>query len=606
MNEKATDAAVIYRLGATDPAGHIFTLSCRIADPDPEGQEIYWPAWIPGSYLIREYARHVMSLEASGAGGQLAVHKLDKATWRIEPTTGPLLITAEIYAHDLSVRGAFLDSGHAFINGVCTFPAVRRHEADRCVLHLEAPAGLPGPDWSVATSLTRLTGAAGHFGAFSAQGYDELVDRPVLLGPLVQANFEVAGVPHRLNFVGAPDIDLERISEDVATICSSHADLFGTPLPLAAYDFLVTVLPKGYGGLEHSESSALVCSRGDLPIPGETGVTAGYRKFLGLVSHEYFHLWNVKRLRPAEFAPYDLQRENYTRQLWLFEGITSYYDDLALLRSGLISADSYLDMVGKSFTRVYRSGGRRRQTLEEASFDAWIKFYRPDENAPNALVSYYTKGAMVALALDLELRLRTDGRVSLDTVMQALWQEYGAAKGLPDGAFERVAEAVSGLRLDEFFQQALRTTVDPPVGILLAQFGVRLQLRPAQSPEDLGGKLKGPDEQPPAWLGIGTRQEAERLMVAHVNLGGPGHKAGLSAGDQLVALNQERLDQARLTASLRRLALDREAQLHVFRRDELQELSIRPARPPRDTASLSLDDTADPDTLARRVAWLGE
>jgi len=601
-----TDAAVVYRLGATDPAGHIFSLYCRIDEPDPEGQEIYWPAWIPGSYLIREYARHVLSLEASGAGGQLAVHKLDKATWRVEPTAGPLLITAEIYAHDLSVRGAFLDSGHAFINGVCTFPAVRGHEAARCVLHLEGPSVLPGSAWTVATSLTRLTGAQGHFGAFSAASYDELVDRPLLLGPLAQANFEVAGVPHRLHFVGAPAIDLERIADDVATICSCHADLFGAPLPMAAYEFLVTALPVGYGGLEHSDSSALVCSQSDLPIPGETGVTAGYRKFLGLVSHEYFHLWNVKRLRPAEFAPYDLQRENYTRQLWLFEGITSYYDDLALLRSGLISADSYLDMLGKSFTRVYRSGGRRRQTLEEASFDAWIKFYRPDDNAPNALLSYYTKGAMVALALDLELRLRTDGRVCLDHVMQALWQEYGAAKGLPDGAFERVAESMSGLRLDEFFQQALRTTVDPPVGILLAQFGVRLQLRAAQSPTDIGGKPLEGDEQPPAWLGVVTRQEGERLMVAHVNFGGPGHKAGLSAGDQLVALNSARLDQERLTASSRRLPLDREAQLHVFRRDELHELSIMPTRPPRDTACLSLDETADPDTLARRVAWLGE
>ncbi|MGI9331374.1 MAG: M61 family metallopeptidase, partial [Gammaproteobacteria bacterium] len=416
----------------------------------------------------------------------------------------------------------------------------------------------------------------------------------------------VAGVPHRLHFVGAPAIDLERIAEDVATICSCHADLFSAPLPMAAYDFLVTVLPKGYGGLEHSDSSALVCSRGDLPIPGEKGVTAGYRKFLGLVSHEYFHLWNVKRLRPAEFAPYDLQRENYTRQLWLFEGITSYYDDLALLRSGLISADSYLDMVSKSFTRVYRSGGRRRQTLEEASFDAWIKFYRPDENAPNALLSYYTKGAMVALTLDLELRLRTEGRVSLDDVMRALWQEYGAAKGLADGAFERVAESASGLRLDEFFQQALRTTVDPPVGILLAQFGVRLELRAALSPKDTGGKPGRPEEQPPAWLGIGTRQESDRLMVAHVHLGGPGHKAGLSAGDQLLSLNKERVNQTRLTASLRRLPLDREAQLYVFRRDELHEFSIRPTRAPRDTACLSLDETADAGTLARRVAWLGE
>jgi predicted metalloprotease with PDZ domain len=603
MDEPATDAAVVYRLRPADPAGHVFIVNCRIQTPDPEGQEVYLPAWIPGSYLVRDYARHVLSMQATAAGGPAAVHKLDKATWRVDPVDGPLLLRAEIYANDLSVRGSFLDNDHAFVNGVCVFPAVRGREGERCVVHLEFPAS--GEHWSLATTLTRLAGLNDQFGAFAAANYDELIDRPVLMGPLQRVHFEVAGVPHTMAFAGRQDADLERIADDVTTVCASHADFFGGQLPMPSYQFLVTVQSSGYGGLEHCDSSALICSREDLPRAGETGVTDGYRKFLGLVSHEYFHLWNVKRIRPAEFTPYDLERENYTRQLWLFEGITSYYDDLALLRSGLIGHDSYLELLGRTLTRVYRSNGRRRQTLEEASFDAWVKFYRPDENSPNALVSYYSKGAMVALALDLELRLRTEGETSLDTVMRALWEQYGNGHGVPDGGLERLAEELAGQRLEEFFHQALRTTVDPPVGILLAQFGVRLKLRPREGSEDVGGRRGQREDKPLAWLGMETVQQGEQLVVSTVLNDGPAHAAGLSAGDQLLALNGERLDARRLAKALERLALDRDAGVHVFRRDELIELGLRPARAPRDTAYLSLDDAADAATLERRTAWLG-
>lgn len=603
MENETNQATVVYRLRPTDVAAHLFEVTCRVESPDPGGQKVYLPAWIPGSYLVRDYARHVVSMQASDAAGPVTVQKIDKATWQAEPTSGPLLLSAEIYANDLSVRGSFLDGDHAFVNGVCVFPAVVGYESARCVVHLEPPAGEAG--WELATALQRLSGTEAGFGAFTAASYGELVDAPVLMGSLARAHFEVAGVPHSFAMVGKQDIDLDRLADDAATICASHADLFGGDLPMSSYRFLVTVLNKGYGGLEHCDCSALVCSRHDLPRPGEEGVSEGYRKFLGLVSHEYFHSWNVKRIRPAEFTPYDLQRENYTRQLWLFEGITSYYDDLGLLRSGLVGADSYLELLGRTLTRVYRSGGRRRQTLEESSFDAWIKFYRPDENSPNALVSYYAKGAMVALALDLELRLRTDGLQSLDSLMRRLWQEYGQGEGLPDGAFERLAEETSGVRLDEFFHQALRTTVDPPVGILLAQFGVRLGLRSAEGPGDKGGRPGQRESRPVAWLGLETRQHGERLLVKHVLQGGPAHAAGLSAGDQLLALNGERLDRAGLKAALGRLTVDKDVHIHFFRRDDLLDAQLRPARAPRDTAYLTLDDSADAASLARREAWLG-
>ena len=306
-----------------------------------------------------------------------------------------------------------------------------------------------------------------------ATSYDELIDRPVLMGELSIGRFEVAETEHIFAIAGRHDADLERLERDMQQACSFHADFFGTVLPMSRYVFLIIVMNEGYGGLEHGNSAALICNRDQLPRSGQTRIMSGYRDFLGLVSHEYFHLWNIKRIRPEPFLPYALDQEAYTRQLWVFEGITSYYDDLALLRSKLITLEAYLELLGRNLTGVYRSQGRRCQTLEESSFDAWIKFYKPDENSPNAVVSYYSKGAMVALALDLELRLQSGGRCSLDEVMQVAWRKYGhaASSGLPEGGFEHLAEEVSGLNLAEFFKQALGFL--PLAGMLFLNPGLK-------------------------------------------------------------------------------------------------------------------------------------
>lgn len=605
METHAEPAELVYHLRPTDPGAHIFTVTLRVDQPHPDGQVFSLPAWIPGSYLVRDYSRHVLSVTGNSETGPVALNKLDKSTWQAEPVRGPLVIKAEIYANDMSVRGAYLDGRQAFVNGVCLFFRVHGQEDSPCVLHIDPPARVAEEDWQLATSLRRQSGTDGGFGAFAAADYDTLIDQPVLLGALSSREFKVAGVPHRIYVAGRHEADLDRMVADLAIVCGWHADLFGGVLPMDRYNFLVTVLNAGYGGLEHRDSSALICARGDLPRAGATGVSSEYRKFLGLASHEYFHLWNVKRIKPSAFSPYQLDRENYTRQLWLFEGITSYYDDLALLRSGLISTDSYLELLGRSLTRVYRSGGRRRQTLEDASFDAWIKFYRQDENAPNAILSYYTKGAMVALCLDLELRLRTAGQVTLDFVMRALWAEYGEnGEGLPEGGFERFAEAVAGVSLQEFFHQMLRSTVDPPVGILLAQFGVRLHLRSAESGDDPGGNAAKRD-QPRPWLGIGTQAVHDRVLIKHVLADGPAASAGISAGDELLAINDVRVTPANVENIIQALEIGSSARLHVFRRDELLSGSADVLRPPRDTVWLSLDDDADEESLARRAQWLG-
>jgi predicted metalloprotease with PDZ domain len=603
MSANTIDAAVVYHLRLKDPAVHLLEVTTRIADPDPAGQLFSMPAWIPGSYLIRDYARHVVAVTAEASGEPIALRKTDKSTWRAAPTPGPLLVRAEIYAFDPSVRGAYVDFDRAFFNGCCVFFRIAGAEERSCVVHID---GLEQEsDWTLATSLGRLTGTDHEFGAFEASGYEDLIDHPVLIGDLSLVDFQVAGVAHCMAIAGRHAADLERLRQDVALVCAAQLELFGGEPPIDRYSFLLTVFDKAYGGLEHRYSSALACSYDDLPRPGEPEVSSAYRRFLGLVSHEYFHLWIVKRIRPATFAESQLDSEAYTRQLWVFEGITSYYDDLALLRSGLISVESYLELLGRSLTRVYRSRGRRKQTLEDSSFDAWIKFYRQDENSPNALVSYYTKGAMVALALDLELRLKTGGASSLDDVMRVLWREYGNTQhSLPEGGFERIAQEVSGLDLADFFRQALRSTVDPPVGILLAQFGVNLHLRAMQADDDAGGKALEPDKPRRPWLGIQTEARGDRVFVKHVLADGPAVSAGIAAGDEVVAINGWRPTPANLDGLLARVGVDATTEVHLFRRDELHRTSLRTTLPPRDTCYLTLADDADAAAIARRDQWL--
>jgi predicted metalloprotease with PDZ domain len=606
MNAELQEAAVVYDVRLKSPGAHIYEVSCRVSNPDPGGQEFSLPGWIPGSYLMRDYARHVIEVTAESEGELLPLTKTDKSTWRVTSTSGSLLLRAEIYANDLSVRGAFLDFDHAFFNGVCLFFKIHGKESERCVVHIAPPKQMPVPEWQIATGLDRLTGTEGGFGAFAADDYDALIDHPVLIGDLQLIRFDVDGREHAVAINGQPDFDSARLKIDLQQICKYQADFFGG-FPAARYVFLVSVLENSYGGLEHRNSSALVCSPEDLPRADDENINDNYRKFLGLVSHEYFHLWNVKRIRPSAFVPYRLEQEAYTRQLWVFEGITSYYDDLALLRSGLIAPDSYLNLLGRTLTGVYRSGGRRRQTLEDSSFDAWIKFYRQDENSPNSIVSYYRKGAMVALALDLELRLKTQGECSLDDVVRALWQQYGddASHGLPEGGIERIAEGVSGLKLTEFFRQALRSTVDPPVGILLAQFGVRLNMRAAESNSDLGGTPGKRDRRPRPWLGFSTQNHGGSVMIKHVIHDGPAVDAGLSARDELVAINDSKVTPAALAKQLDRIPEGVPVRIAVFRRGKLREVTLTPVPAPRDICYLLVDTEAAENAVQRRQDWLG-
>ena len=585
----------------------MFDVSCTVADPDPRGQRFALPAWIPGSYLIRDFARNIVAIRAQSGRRSISITKLDKQTWIAAPVQGRLTVTMQVYAWDLSVRGAHLDTSHAFFNGPGVFLRPLGKEARACEVEILPPRGARYRSWQVATAMRRRRAPALGFGLYRASSYDELIDHPVEMGRFDFATFEACGVRHEIAITGRHDADLERLSTDLRRLCESHIRLFGEPAPVGRYVFLVTAVGEGYGGLEHRASTALLCSREELPRVGIEQTTEGYRTFLGLCSHEYFHTWNVKRIKPAAFAPYDLERENYTRLLWAFEGITSYYDDLQLVRAGLISESQYLEILARNITSLLRTPGRMRQTVEEASFDAWIKYYRPDENSPNAQVSYYLKGGLIGLGLDLTIRSRTRGRKSLDDVMRTLWERYGkTGLGVPEDGIEKLATQVSGVNLRAFFDRALRSTQDLPVKQLLAGVGIAMQLRPAQSSADKGGKTAATADANPSGrvsLGVRATEDPAGARLTHVLDAGAAQAAGLSAGDVIVAIDGLRVSAKNLDRRLARYKPGNVAVLHAFRRDELLEVRAALRASPLDTCTLAVI-ASDRAGANRRRAWL--
>jgi predicted metalloprotease with PDZ domain len=589
-----------YRVRPHDPAAHLFEVELTVEDPAARGEILRLPAWIPGSYTIRDFARHVVRIEARGPSGALSVDRVDKDTWRVATTEGPLTVRIEVYAWDLSVRTAHLDTTHGFFNGTSLF-LVPEGKADRpCEVELVPPPGDLG--WRVATTLPRLSGEPWGFGTFRAEDHDALIDHPVELGTWTHVAFTACGVPHDVVITGRVRFDADRLARDLGRVCEQHVRLFGEPAPFDRYLFLTTAVGDGYGGLEHRDSTALLCKRSDLPAPGQPEISEGYRTFLGLCSHEYFHSWNVKRVKPRRFVPYDLWREAHTTQLWAFEGLTSWYDDLALLRAGLLDEPSWLELVGRTITSVLRTPGRHVQSLAEASFDAWTKYYKQDENTPNAQVSYYTKGSLVGLALDLHLRRLTRERVGLDDVMRTLWSRHGDGSGVPEGGVEAVAAELAGEDLGPFFDAAIRGTDDLPITPLLAWVGLDLRLRPAAGDDDRGGRA-GPDK-PTADLGVTVARGGDAARLTHVLDGGAARAAGLSAGDVVIALDGLRVGGADLTPRVRALPPGTAVTLHAFRRDELHEFRVTLAEAPRTTAWIESRPAADAVTLARRERWL--
>lgn len=575
---------ILYSLTPYDPAGHRFRIEMRIARPDPEGQELRLPAWIPGSYLIRDFSRQIETINARCSGKAVAITKTGNHSWRCAPCKGTLHVEYIVYAWDLSVRGAHFDETHAFFNGTSVFLCPTGLETSRCLLHLHPPAH--ARNWKVYTSLAVATGrsaaARRHgFGLYEAPDYDALIDHPVEMGTPQVARFTACGAEHELVFTGVlPNLDLKRITADVKKICESQIALF-EPSTLRApfldsadrYVFMTMVVGDGYGGLEHRSSTALMASRRDLPTIGRSEAGEAYQNFLGLVSHEYFHTWNVKRIKPAAFAPYDLSRENHTRLLWVFEGFTSYYDDLMLLRSGVIDQKTYLARLAKTISAVHRGPGRFKQSTADSSFDAWTRFYKQDENSPNALVSYYAKGSLIAAGLDMLIRRESQGQKSLDDVMRLMWTRYGrdfyqgGGAGIAEDAMPGLVQEATGVDASDFIARHAEGVEDVPLESLLASQGISLSWKPVSDAPTLD---------------VRTRVVQNEVQLATVYEGGAGHEAGLSAGDVLVAVDGLRVTRdTNLEQILASYQAGQTVTLHVFRRDELRKFDalLRPSAP---------------------------
>lgn len=579
---------ISYRIDLEDVHAHLYRVTLRVPSPSAE-QLVSLPAWIPGSYLVREFARHLSALAARQGGREVPLEQIDKATWRARCTGRTALeLSYRVYAFDTSVRAAFLGAGRGFFNGTSLCLRVHGREAEPHALSLgKLPAG-----WQVATSMPRSARA----GEFRAVDYDELVDHPFELGPFWRGRFEVAGVTHEFVVAGAlPGFDGERLLADARRICAAAVAFWHGPrataadLPFDRYVFLLHALEDGRGGLEHRASTALVAPRRDLPRSGASESTDGYVNLLGLISHEYFHTWNVKRLRPAEFARFDYTQENYTELLWFFEGFTSYYDDLLLRRAGLIDDARYLRLLAKTVSAVLDTPGRQVQSVAQASFDAWVKYYRSDENTPNATISYYTKGSLVALALDLSLR--GGARASLDRVMQRLWRQSGGGP-IDEADILAAVRAVAGPRRGAALAAALRGWVhgtdDLPLQTLLSDVAVRWQAQPPTLAQRWGLRV--------------SESALTGVKVASVLRGGAAERAGLAPGDELLAVDDWRLRRLEEAAAV--LPASGRARLLVARDQRVLTLAIAGGVAAGGAVQLLPEERPLAAAGRRRKAWL--
>lgn len=595
---------ITYSISMLRPHTHRYEVALDIHPVDVPSLDLALPAWTPGSYLIRDYARHVQQFAATDERGELLPwQKIDKTTWRI--TTGnarSVRVTYQVYAFDLSVRTSHLDGTHGYFNpsNICMYHCGHAHEP--CVVHVQTPS-----EWRVTTGLERIKAAeeGGGWATFRAHDYDELADSPFECGTHRLLTFEVDGVPHEIALWGRGNEDERQILADTRTIVETTRTMFGG-LPYARYVFIVHLVDGGYGGLEHRNSVSNIIDRwGFRPA-------RSYEKFLALTAHEFFHVWNVKRIRPAPLGPFDYTRENYTRQLWVMEGITSYYDHLILLRAGLISRERYLETIADDIKLLQSQPGRALQSLEQSSFDAWIKFYRPDENGPNSSVSYYLKGSLVALLLDLEIRRRTGGARSLDDVMRYLYAEYagdqvhdlysGTVAKRPgfddDDGFCRAVEAVAGEEggaYRAFLARAVAGTDELEYDRAFESVGLRLVW---------GHSLEKEHDHLPAWHGLRLKTEHGRLKVSVVLAGGPGESAGMYAGDELIALDGIRIDEERLKARLAERTPGDTVVFSLFRRDDLLHIPLQLAEAPPDTLTIKPVEAPSEEQQRLLEGWL--
>ena len=582
---RAALTPIRYTLTFPAPHTHYIEVEAQVPTDRHPVVELDMAVWTPGSYLVREYARNVEQVTAESGGKSLGITKTLKNRWRIETGGAPeIVVRYRVYGREMTVRTNFVDADFALLNGAPTFLTLA---GDRGPRPHEVTLQLPA-NWKTSiSSLPDAPGGAAH--RYRAPDYDTLVDSPIVAGNPAIYTFTVQGVPHFIVNAGEGGIwDGQKTVDDVRKIVETVAGFWGT-VPYEKYVFF-NLITEANGGLEHKNACTLMTSR------WKSRTRRGYVDWLTLVSHEFFHAWNVKRLRPAELGPFDYDRENPTRSLWVAEGLTSYYGDLLAARAGVISRDEYLGELGNLVAELQSTPGRLSTSVEDASFDAWIRYYRPDENSPNVSISYYTKGAVVGFLLDLEIRRTTNGGKSLDDVMRLAWQRYSGLRGFTPDEFRALASEVAGQDLSAWLHQALSATTELDYSNV-SWLGLRI---PNDSPST-----------PRAWLGLTLtgatptlKNDGGRLVVAQVRRGSPAYDAGVNVDDEILAIDDYRVRPEGWEARLDAYRPGDRVRLLVARRERIAPIDAAFAPEPARVTRIEPDQAADAASRERLATWL--
>lgn len=511
------------------------------------------PVWTPGSYLIREFARNVDRVIATGVDGkELLTEKINKNSWKVDTAgQGQISFSYRVYCNELTVRTSEINSDHAFLSSSGVFMFARGYEDKKCILKIELPA-----EWKkISTGLEKISE-----NIYSADNYDVFIDSPVEIGNQNILEFKIKGIKHFICLSGKGNYNEDVLVSDFKRIAEEEIKLLGGDIPYKSYTYIIHLLEKGGGGLEHLNSFVVQIGRWNF---SEDKI---YKKFLGLVSHEYFHLWNVKRIRPAALGPFDYDLENHTKSLWVAEGWTSYYDNLILRRCGLIDNKEYFEFIDVEVNDIMRFEGRFNQSLSESSFDTWIKFYRKDENFNNSQVSYYTKGALVSLMLNIEIIKSTNAEMSLDNALRMLYDDYKKdnSKGFTDERVKEVCEIVCGKNLDEFWKLYISGTAELPLGSYLSECGL---------------ELLNENESAQCTLDIEAKSENGKYVIVKVFAGGSAYESGLNAKDEIIAVNGIRIDENLTKKVLKDLPVNSEAIVLISRNGIVRELKVKLLKP---------------------------
>ncbi|RMG15593.1 MAG: M61 family peptidase [Cyanobacteria bacterium J055] len=575
--ETQTTVTLEYRVAMPQPESHLFEVTLRVGGWSEDRLDLKFPVWTPGSYLIREYAKHLQDFGAEDLEARSLVwRKVSKNHWQVE-TAGiaDIVVRYRIFANELTVRTNHLDGTHGYFNGAALFFFVPGFDRQPMRVQIVPPHAA----WRIAAALPEVAPQT-----FQAADFDELVDSPFEIGIHRRYDFHAAGKPHSLVVWGSGNLPAEKAIADIERIIEVEAELFGG-LPYDRYLFLLHLSGNGFGGLEHKTSCTLNYPRLGFRYPDK------YNRFMQLVAHEFFHLWNVKRIRPKELEVFDYEGENYTPSLWFCEGTTSYYDTILPYRAQVYDLPAFLSILGKDLSRFLTTPGRRVQPLDESSWDAWIKLYRRDANSDNSQISYYLKGEMVSFLLELLIRRHSDNRRSLDDVLRQLWKRFGRDEvGFSADELKGILETVANTNLDDFYRRYIFGTEELPFDEYLEPFGLKLK---AQTDDRL------------PFLGMRTVTNNGRTIVEFVEAGSPAQKAGLDAGDELLAIDGIRVSGEQLNERLADYRAGDRIAVGIFHQDELRTLRVTLAPPRPSTYRLVRVDRPTATQAQLFEGWLG-